>query len=69
MVKGQQAVLVDFDWCDKAGKGRYPPGINQEIIWPMGVGPGKIMLEEHDIKMLEDLQGKENDIEMLEQVD
>lgn len=36
VVKGQQAVLVDFDWCDKAGEGLYPPGMNQEIICRAG---------------------------------
>ena len=33
-------MLIDFDWCDKAGEGRYPMGINQQADWPKGVGPG-----------------------------
>ena len=39
-------MLVDFDWCDKVGEGRYPTGINQDVNWSKGVGLGKIMLKD-----------------------
>ena len=54
--KGERAVLIDFDWCGKAGEGRYPEEITQEINSPEGVGPGKIMAKEHDLCMLEKLR-------------
>ena len=56
LVKGQEAVLVDFDWCSKASEGRYPVEINPDVNWPRGVGPGEIMLKEHDLEMLQNLQ-------------
>ena len=46
---GAPLQLVGFDWCDKAG-----------ILWDQsrcqlakGVGPGEIMLKEHDLEMLQ----------------
>ena len=46
--------LVDFDWCDKVGKGRYPVDINNgpDIRWPQGVSAGSVMEKEHDLAML-----------------
>ena len=30
-IKEETAVIIDFDWCGKAGEGRYPEEINQGI--------------------------------------
>ena len=36
LVGNDTAMLVDFDWCGKSGKARYPPEINRDpsIGWP-----------------------------------
>jgi hypothetical protein len=48
--------LVDFDWASIHGQGKYPAKMNFKAIrWPRGVGPGEIMLMEHDIEMLDSL--------------
>ena len=60
LIKGETAVLIDFDWCGKAGEGQYPEGINQEIDWPQGVGPGEVMAKKHDLCMLEKLKDSRN---------
>ncbi|KAG6888306.1 hypothetical protein C0992_008871 [Termitomyces sp. T32_za158] len=41
LAKGEDVVLIDFDWCGKEGEARYPVGINMapELCWPQGVGP------------------------------
>ena len=47
---GSGVMLVDFDWCASAGQGRYPLTINSDPScgWHPGVGPGVMMLKEHD---------------------
>ena len=39
----ERSVLVDFDWCARAEKDRYPASINMggRISWPVGVGPDR----------------------------
>ncbi|KAI0250970.1 hypothetical protein BJV78DRAFT_1214991 [Lactifluus subvellereus] len=58
LVKDESVMFVDFDWCGKAGEARYPATLNNDVRlgWPMGVGPGFVMLKEHDLSMLEKLQ-------------
>ena len=58
LVKDESVMIVDFDWCGKAGEARYPATLNTdvELGWPMGVGPDSVMLKEHDLSMLEKLQ-------------
>jgi len=57
LVGGNTAMLIDFDWCGEAGKGRYPPEINpdESIGWHPDVGPNCLMSPDHDIHMLEKL--------------
>ncbi|KAG6878678.1 hypothetical protein C0992_007692 [Termitomyces sp. T32_za158] len=54
----EDVVLVDFDWCGKEGEARYPVDLNMdpEICWAQGVGPGCVMMKEHDLHMLERLR-------------
>ena len=54
LITGQHHVqLVDFNWCGKAGEGKYPADINTvDIEWPNGVVPGGFLQFEHDKKML-----------------
>ena len=41
--------LVGYDWCGKAGEGKYPADINTvDIKWPTGVVPGGFLQFEHD---------------------
>ncbi|KAI0254034.1 hypothetical protein BJV78DRAFT_1188082 [Lactifluus subvellereus] len=58
LVKDESVTFVDFDWCGRAGEARYPANLNSDVGlgWPMGVGPGSVMLKEHDLSMLEKLQ-------------
>ncbi|OCH87550.1 hypothetical protein OBBRIDRAFT_796088 [Obba rivulosa] len=54
----QGAMLVDFDWCDKHGEGRYPPSLNTyDIMWHPDVKQGGIMCKEHDEFMFKKLSG------------
>ncbi|KAL5500936.1 hypothetical protein ACEPAH_9323 [Sanghuangporus vaninii] len=47
-----EAKLIDFDWADEDGKGRYPALINTELIdeeeLSPDVGPCKLMCKKHD---------------------
>lgn len=53
----EKVVIIDFDWCKKAGEGRYPASLNQEgIDWPKGVRPCSIMEKQHDLDMLDQLR-------------
>lgn len=55
--KKEKAMIIDFDWCKKAGEGRYPVTLNQEgIDWPEGVHPYSIMEKQHDLDMLDQLR-------------
>lgn len=52
----EKVMIIDFDWCKKAGEGRYPASLNPEgIDWPEGVHPGSIMEKQHDLVMLDRL--------------
>ena len=54
LVGNNTTMLIDFDWCGKAGKDRYPPNMNHDksIGWHDDVGPGRFMSSDHDIYML-----------------
>ncbi|KAJ2914043.1 hypothetical protein MD484_g6368, partial [Candolleomyces efflorescens] len=41
--------LVDFDWADKDGEGRYPATLNMEGLWENSVSPYGIMRKAHDL--------------------
>ncbi|CUA71753.1 hypothetical protein RSOLAG22IIIB_09793 [Rhizoctonia solani] len=49
------AKLIDFDWCAKHMKGRYPLdlNVNGNVTWADGVRPGELMKKEHDNVMKE----------------
>jgi len=53
----EKVVIIDFNWCKKAGEGRYPASLNQEgIDWPEGVRLSLIMEKQHDLVMLDRLR-------------
>ena len=58
LVGGDSAMLIDFDWCGKAGQDHYPPEMNHDesIGWHPDVGPGCRMYPDHDIHMLKKLK-------------
>lgn len=45
--------LVDFDWSGKIGEVRYPMNVNRGLRRPEGALDGKLILADHDIKMLD----------------
>ena len=50
-------MLVDFDWSEETGVGRYPLSINMEDIdWPHGVIPNGHLSRGDDIEMLNRLK-------------
>ncbi|OCB92122.1 hypothetical protein A7U60_g516 [Sanghuangporus baumii] len=56
-----EAKLIDFDWVDKDGKGRYPPLINTELTkkeLSPEVGPWRFMHKSHDNYSLSKLISK-----------
>ncbi|KZT07892.1 uncharacterized protein LAESUDRAFT_650178 [Laetiporus sulphureus 93-53] len=57
-----RAMLVDFDWADADGKGRYSSMLNDSLVdhWAPGVQRRAIMTKEHDIFMLERLKDAAN---------
>ena len=54
LVGDASAMLIDFDWCGKAGQDCYPPEISRDksIGWHPDVGPCCCMYPDHDIHML-----------------
>ncbi|KAI0293186.1 hypothetical protein B0F90DRAFT_1643379, partial [Multifurca ochricompacta] len=58
LINGENVMLIDFDWCGKAGESQYPVTINLDprIGWPEGVGLDSVMEMEHDQLMLEQLR-------------
>ena len=58
LVGDDTAMLIDFDWCGEAGKGRYPPEINpdESIGWHPDVGSDCLMIPDHDMYMLHKLR-------------
>jgi len=58
LVGGDSAMLIDFDWCGKAGQDRYPPEMNRDesMGWHPDVGPGCRMYPDHDMHMLKKLK-------------
>lgn len=51
---GGRVYLVDFDWADCAGVGRYPAMLNRDNH-DDSMQPNGIMEKEHDIKQFESL--------------
>ncbi|KAF9552688.1 hypothetical protein CPC08DRAFT_714403 [Agrocybe pediades] len=48
----RRLALVDFDWADKDGEGRYPPHVmisGLGLRWASGVEPFGVMMKEHDL--------------------
>jgi len=47
-------MLIDFDWCGKAGKDRYPPEMNpdEDFGWHDDAGADRLMSPDHDMHML-----------------
>ena len=58
LVGGDSAMLIDFDWCGKAGQDRYPPEMNRDesMGWHPDIGPGCRMYPDHDMHMLKKLK-------------
>ena len=52
LVGNNTAMLIDFDWCGKAGKDRYPIEMNPEIDWHNDAGADRLMSLDHDMYML-----------------
>jgi len=50
--KGWMVKFVDFVWAGPAGLQRFPPCMNSQIDWPIGVGPLAIMYPQHDVDLL-----------------
>lgn len=48
-------MLVDFDWCGKEGEVFYPMGLNMEINWHPGSGPGLQIERDHDLFMFKQI--------------
>ncbi|KAF9777978.1 hypothetical protein BJ322DRAFT_1131556 [Thelephora terrestris] len=49
LIVGEKVVLIDFDWCGKAGQARYPSDIIlQEGVWHREVQRGGLMTQAHD---------------------
>ncbi|CAE7056366.1 unnamed protein product [Rhizoctonia solani] len=52
------AKLIDFDWCGEHQKGRYPPIMNEKIVWASEVEPGALLDKAHDEEMLIKLRAR-----------
>lgn len=52
------AMLIDFDLCGKHDKGRYPLAMKMRHGWHDNVELGGVMRKEHDIHMLDKLEGE-----------
>ena len=54
LVGNNTTMLINFDWCWKAGKDCYPPNMNRDksIDWHDDAGPGRLMSPDHDMYML-----------------
>ena len=47
-----EMVFLDWDWAGPAGAATYPLGLNPDIAWPPGAGPGAVVTAQHDAWML-----------------
>jgi RIO-like serine/threonine protein kinase len=45
--------LVDFDWADRDGEGRYPATLNIDSQWERSVSPYGVMQKAHDLWQVE----------------
>ncbi|KAH9917737.1 uncharacterized protein B0H18DRAFT_689691 [Fomitopsis serialis] len=61
LVVGERVVLIDFDWCRKAGEARYPSDIllDGQIPWHYSVRRGGLIEEVHDRHLFHILTGEE----------
>ena len=58
LITGETPMIIDFDWCGKAGEARDPADLNtaEDLGWPMGVGPTFVIRKkEHNVFMLQKL--------------
>jgi len=46
-------MIIDWDWSGAIQVARYPMHVNQEVMRPEGAIDGKLILPEHDMKMLD----------------
>ncbi|KDN33010.1 hypothetical protein RSAG8_13901, partial [Rhizoctonia solani AG-8 WAC10335] len=46
------AKLIDFEWCGKHLKERYPSSMNKPIMWASGVGPRALLDKAHGTEKL-----------------
>lgn len=51
-VSGLQVVFVDFDWAGAEGEARYPAQLNSAIRWADGTDPGGLIMQRHDLQLL-----------------
>lgn len=57
LITGEEAMIIDFDWCGREGEARYPTGLNcEDLCWPEGVTPDSLMEKQHDRDMLRRLK-------------
>jgi hypothetical protein len=54
--RGVEVAFLDWDWAGPAGAATYPLGLNPDIKWPEGAGPGAVVTAQHDAAMLADKQ-------------
>ncbi|TMW60818.1 hypothetical protein Poli38472_000860 [Pythium oligandrum] len=54
-VDGNRVVLIDFALAGVNDVGVYPPFMNSEVAWPLGVGCGKRLRVDHDAYWLDEL--------------
>ena len=48
-----QVKIIDFDWGGKEEAVRYPPRLNPNISWPLGVQINKPIKQIHDNDLLQ----------------
>jgi len=48
-----QVKIIDFDWGGKKEAVRYPPRLNPDISWPLGVKINQPIKQIHDSDLLE----------------
>lgn len=49
--------FIDFDWAGRVNETTYPPFVNREFWRPQGATDFLPILAEHDIEMLDHIQG------------
>ncbi|KAH9918870.1 uncharacterized protein B0H18DRAFT_882474 [Fomitopsis serialis] len=61
LVVGERMVLIDFDWCGKAGEARYPSDIllDGQIPWHHSVRRGGLIEKVHGRHLFRMITGEE----------